>query len=407
MGGTELITRAGAVRALAERWLRLLSDGDGDGDGGGGGGAEDFVCSPAGLWLALGAVASGARDGAAEELRAVLGVAGAEAADAVTAVGRELAGTDALDMATGVWSGIPLLPSWTRALPDVGSGPLGRDAQARLDAWVREATACRIDRLPLSLDGSEALVLVNALALKASWQARFAPALTRDEPFTDAAGATVAVPTMHQRLPARWVWTVSATGVGAAGVGAVTVVELPCEGERGALVRFVLGPKGAGSGAGVGAAEVLAAAWAPPTRREHLAAEAVDLALPRFSLRTKTDVHARLGALGVGLATRPEADFTGLSAERPLWISAAAQEALVEVAEEGVEAAAVTAVAMTRGAAPPRHRVVERIAFDRPFGVVVLDASGEVPLLVGWRSSAPGHSTGPAYSTTRASSSPS
>ncbi|MFE1902375.1 serpin family protein [Streptomyces gardneri] len=65
------------------------------------------------------------------------------------------------------------------------------------------------------------------------------------------------------------------------------------------------------------------------------------------------------------------------------------QEALVEIAEEGVEAAAVTQVTMTRSAAVPRPAVVERIAFDRPFGVVVLDTSGEVPLFVGWRRSAP------------------
>ncbi|MET9374814.1 serpin family protein [Streptomyces sp. NPDC002992] len=376
MGGTELITRAEAVRALAERWLPLLA---------GEAGEEDFVCSPAGLWLALGAVAAGARGETAEELRALLGVAGEEAAEAVTAVARELGRTGALDVATGVWSRIPLLPAYVKALPDAGCGALDRDAQARLDAWVRESTGGRIERLPLALDGSEALVLVNALALKASWRAAFRASLTRDEPFTDANGDTVSVPTMRQLVSARRVWTVDG----------VIVVELPCEGEPGPLVRFVLGPEGAG------VAEVLPAAWAPAARRRPLAAEAVDLALPRFSLRTKTDVHARLGALGVGLATRAEADFTGLAAERPLWISAAVQEAVVQVAEEGVEAAAVTVVAMTRGGAPPRHELIARVAFDRPFGVVVLDGSGEVPLFAGRQSSVP------RYATTRASSSPS
>jgi serpin B len=379
MGGTELITRADAVRALAERWLPLLAGEAGEA------GEEDFVCSPAGLWLALGAAAAGARGETAEELRALLGVAGEEAAEAVTAVARELGRTGALDVATGVWSRIPLLPAYVKALPDTGCGALDRDAQARLDAWVRESTGGRIERLPLALDGSEALVLVNALALKASWRVAFTAALTRDEPFTDGNGDTVPVPTMRQLVSARRVWTVDG----------VIVVELPCEGEPGPLVRFVLGPEGAG------VAEVLPAAWAPAERRRPLAAEAVDLALPRFSLRTRTDAHARLGALGAGLATRTEADFTGLAAERPLWISAAVQEAVVQVAEEGVEAAAVTVVAMTRGGAPPRHELIARVAFDRPFGVVVLDGSGEVPLFAGRQSSAP------RYATTRASSSPS
>jgi len=53
-----------------------------------------------------------------------------------------------------------------------------------------------------------------------------------------------------------------------------------------------------------------------------------------------------------------------------------------------VKAAAVTQVAMTRSAAAPRP--LERIAFDRPFGVVVLDAEGEVPLFAGWHAGVQG-----------------
>lgn len=30
-----------------------------------------------------------------------------------------------------------------------------------------------------------------------------------------------------------------------------------------------------------------------------------------------------------------------------------------------------------------------RIAFDRPFGIVVLDGSGEVPLFTGWQADTP------------------
>ncbi|MDV5145285.1 hypothetical protein R1T08_13930 [Streptomyces sp. SBC-4] len=56
---------AGAVRALAACWLARLGDSGGD-----------FVVSPVGLWLALGAVASGARGRTGEELAGLLGVEG-------------------------------------------------------------------------------------------------------------------------------------------------------------------------------------------------------------------------------------------------------------------------------------------------------------------------------------------
>ncbi|RSS33462.1 serpin family protein, partial [Streptomyces sp. WAC08241] len=275
-------------------------------------------------------------------------------------------------VATGVWAGVPVREEFRRGLPDVRFGELGEGAQGVLDAWVREATGGRVEGLPLGLDGSEELVLLNALALKASWAVAFPRHLTRDEPFTDGGGRIRPVPTMRLRIPSARVWYVDG----------VTVVELPCAGEGAALVRFVLGAEGAGPG------EVLPAAWTEPGARKRLAADSADLLLPRFTLRTRTEAHPHLAALGLDLALRPGADFSGLSRD-PLFIDEVVQEAVVEVAEEGVEAAAVTQVRMARSAAPPRREAVERIAFDRPFGVVVLDAEGELPLFAGWRRSAP------------------
>lgn len=376
------VPEAAAVRSLAVRWLSRLGGGD-------------FVVSPVGLWLALGAVASGARGRTGEELRGLLGVAGKAAAEAVTSVGRRLAEGDGVGVATGVWSRVPVGEGFRRGLPgvrfgvfrradwhelpdaafgatdDVSLGEVPVCAQPELDSWVRESTGGRITRLPLGLDGSEDLVLLNALALKTSWRSAFPGHLTRDEPFTDGHGATRAVPTMRRRIPARWAWYADG----------VTVVELPCR--EGVRVRFVIGAEGAGP------AGVLSAAWAEAGARRALAADSADLLLPRFTLRTAgVDVTGDLAALGVTRALGPGADFSGISASG-LYVSKVGQSALIEVAEDGVEAAAVTQVSMPRSAAPPRPEVVERIAFDRPFGVVVLDAAGELPLFAGWRSGLP------------------
>jgi serine protease inhibitor len=61
---------------------------------------------------------------------------------------------------------------------------------------------------------------------------------------------------------------------------------------------------------------------------------------------------------------------------------------VLRVAEEGVEAAAATAAVMApRGAFRPRR--LHHVRFDRPFGVVVLDGGGSVPLFTAWQASAP------------------
>ncbi|MFG2609034.1 serpin family protein [Streptomyces anulatus] len=367
---TDATTTTGAVQHLAERWIR---DGMAAGEGRGGTGTgTGFVCSPAGLWLALAAVAAGARGATAAELRALLGTADREAAPVATALARELARTGALGVATRVWSRVSVLPAFQEALPDVRFDPMDPPTA---DAWVREATGGLIERLPLEITDETLLALVNVLALKARWEKPFEAWRTQDLPFTDAAGTVGPVPTMVKDVPSADAWT----------TGGAYVVELRCAtepgGGPGARVRLVLGEPGAGAG------QVLPAGWAPRAAGVPLDTDRVTIGLPRLTLRTRVPVTGQLASLGVRLALTDAADFSGLSPE-PLAISDVVQEAVLKIAEEGVEAAAVTVVAMRAGSAPRPQRV-HHIAFDRPFGVVVLAGTEDTPLFTAWQAEAP------------------
>jgi len=389
--GADAASRVRAVQHLADRWIRdaLAPGKPADGD--------SFVCSPAGLWLALAAVAAGARGETARELRALLGTADQEAAPAVTAAARELALTGALGVATRVWSRVPVRDAYREALPDVRFDDVMDPAA--VDAWVREATGGLIERLPLEITGETLLALVNVLALKARWEKPFDAWRTRDLPFTDASGRTRPVATMAKDVPLADVWAVDGAYVvelrctegpagaggpgeygGPGGTGGPSGSQGP--GTGGARVRFVLGEPGAD------AARVLPAGWADRAAGTRPETDRVTIALPRLTLRTRIAVTGQLPALGVRLATSDAADFSGLS-PRPLAISDVVQEAVLKVAEEGVEAAAVTVVALRAGsAAPPPQRLLH-LAFDRPFGVVVLPADGEVPLFTAWQADTP------------------
>lgn len=362
-------TATGAVQELAERWIRHgMAPAGSRPDGPAG-----FVCSPAGLWLALAAVAAGARGATAAELRALLGTADREAAPAVTAVARELGGTGALGVATRVWSRVPVLDAYRESLPDVRFDAMDL---AAVDAWAHEATGGLIERLPLEITDATLLVLVNVLALKARWEKPFDAGRTRSLPFTDASGVSRPAATMIKDVPLADAWA----------VGGAYVVELRCtagpDGGGGARVRFVLGEPGAG------ADTVLPAGWASRAAGGALDTDRVTIALPRLTLRTRIAVTGHLPALGVRLATSEAADFSGLS-PLPLAISDVVQEAVLKVAEEGVEAAAVTVVAMRAGsAAPPPQRVLH-LAFDRPFGIVVLGEADDTPLFTAWQADAP------------------
>nr|WP_199842199.1 serpin family protein [Streptomyces sp. CB02613] len=380
---TSAIPTTRAIQHLAQRWIQDGMAAGAPGTAGRGRGwrwrrdrtvpAPGFVCSPAGLWLALAAVAAGARGGTAAELRALLGTADREAAPAVTEVARELATTGALGVATRVWSRAPVLRAYREALPDVRFDPMD---PAAVDAWVREATGGLIERLPLELTDDTLLALVNVLALKARWEKPFEGWRTRDLPFTDAAGTVREVPTMGKDVPVADAWT----------AGGAYVVELRCakepDGGPGARVRLVLGEPGAGP------ERVLPVGWAPRTAGVPLDTDRVTIGLPRLALRTRVPVTEQLPALGVRLATSDDADFSGLSPE-PLLVSDVIQEAVLKIAEEGVEAAAVTVVAMAPAGAAPRPQRVRHIAFDRPFGVVVLAGADDVPLFTAWQADTP------------------
>lgn len=365
----EQVLPGAEVRRLAEHWLPHLA---GDGE-------ADFVCSPAGLWLALASVTAGARGATADELRGLLGVAGADAARAVTAGARALARTDALAVATGVWSRAPVYRAYREALPGVGFGPMDPDA---IDAWVDRATGGLVPGLPVRITPETLLVLVNALLLKARWELPFQGLATRPEPFTDAAGVPYLVATMHGPVAPGLAWEVAAEE------GVARVVELRCAPPKGegpstaAKVRFVLGAPGATP------ARVLPLAWAPADRVRRLDADGVQVALPKLSLRTTAELVPHLTALGVRQAFLDSADFSALSPEA-LAISQVVQEALVKVAERGVEAAAATVVATRAGSAYRLPERIEHIAYDRPFGIVVLDGSGTVPLFTAWQATAP------------------
>ncbi|MFE3719846.1 serpin family protein [Streptomyces cyaneofuscatus] len=380
---TDSTARALSVRRLADRWIRdALATGK-PADGG------SFVCSPAGLWLALAAVAAGARGETARELRALLGTADREAGPAVTAAARELALTGALGVATRVWSRVPVERAYREALPDVRFDD-GLDPGA-VDAWVREATGGLIEALPLEVTDRTVLALVNILALKARWERPFDASRTQDLPFTDASGTTRPVATMAGNVPLADVWAVDGAyvvelrctgGEGAGGEGAGGEGAGGEGAGGGARVRFVLGEPGAG------AARVLPAGWADRAAGVRPEADRVSLALPRLTLRTRIAVTGQLPALGVRLATSDAADFSGLS-PLPLAVSDVVQEAVLKVAEEGVEAAAVTVVAMRFGGAAPQPQRLLHLAFDRPFGIVVLPADGEVPLFTAWQADIP------------------
>jgi serine protease inhibitor len=94
----------------------------------------------------------------------------------------------------------------------------------------------------------------------------------------------------------------------------------------------------------------------------------VEVVLPRFRIESHISIESALSALGMEIAFRRQADFSGICAEN-LWIDRVLHRAFLEVDEKGTEAAAATMMVMPLGISD-RFSMI----FDHPFFCAVRDS---------------------------------
>ena len=338
----------------------------------------NIVLSPLSVSDALSMVLNGAVGTTATQMQETLGLKGMDLkradqawADLITYLDKK---KDAqIRVANSLWlkQGYPFLPSFLATDRDYFSAadkPLPADpseAVKEINAWVDERTGGRIPKLLSQLDPGTVSVLVNTIYVKAGWIVPhlFAKANTRSQPFTLADGIKTDVPMMHGKFAAEVTETPQYVAVPIPANGDVNVtVVVPKGKQTPESIVPLLEKRGLGS------------------FEEHGHDAIVSLALPRFEARFGDDLAQALQGLGMTQAFSPQADFSGMSQSTPLAIGAVVHQALLDVNEKGVEAAAGTAVITVTGM-PPTKSIAVRA--DRPF-VVVLSVGSypQVPLFV-------------------------
>lgn len=285
-------------------------------------------------------------------------------------------GSYELRVANALWGqqDYQFLASFTKRVESEYGGHLDRvnfvsaaeTARQTINAWVEKQTNDKIKNLiaPDVLDNLTRLVLTNAVYFKGNWAAQFKKDRTTDEPFALLDGGKVQVPMMTQE--ARF---------GYAETDTLQILEMPYVGED--LSMVVLLPK---ETAGIGALEKTLTGenlskWLAAVRQQE-----VNVALPKFKTTQRLDLKAVLQTLGMTDAFSLKADFSGMTGQPDLLISAVIHQAYVDVNEEGTEAAAATAVVMSLKSAVPDRVPVFRA--DRPFLFLIRDArSGSILFL--------------------------
>lgn len=210
------------------------------------------------------------------------------------------------------------------------------------------------------------MVLVNAIHLKFAFQFPFDASGTRPAPFTKADGSIVMAPFMN--IEANYMVSEDASG---------TTISLPFRGGR--LTTLVTLPK---EGTSLDSYEARLVASSPALTATGAQPGNVILSIPKIEFTSKTfSLKPGLMAMGMASAFTKSAEFTGLCANRPLYIDQVLQKAMIEMDETGVEAAAATAVVLPKiSIAPPPPR---RLVIDRPYLVAIVDQVTGAVLFVG------------------------
>ncbi|MGW5194845.1 serpin family protein [Kribbella sp. NPDC004138] len=362
-----------AVNDLTTRWARILP-------------AENTVVAGLGLWPLLALLATGADEPGRSELAAAAGVDPATAATDAIRLVETIEDSADLNAALGVWvsEDLKLAETFDSVLPAPLVGLLTGNPtvdKAKLDAWAADHTDDLIREMPLDIDGDLMLVLASALLLRTTWV----------RPFTEQIRRIAGGP-----WAGSWHW-LERTDTDLDSVrryGELTVVTVRGEADVDVLLGIgedalpALLEAAARPGDGVPGSQLIDQDRPGPgltIGKTTAARPDLKVSLPSFSIEVEHDLLASQELFGLtAIASDPGArgHFSALS-PTPLQLGQAKQKVLARFFATGFEAAAVTAMAMTRAAMITSQERRLEVTLDRPFAFVAVLRDSRLPIVAG------------------------
>lgn len=236
-----------------------------------------------------------------------------------------------------------------------------------INQWAEEQTLGKIKDIakPAMFNSNTRLALTNAVYFKGAWLYPFQEAATYAEDFTNLNGDVSQVDMMH-----------STESFWALKNEEVQIVELPYY--QSSIVMDLIAPSD-------GDWQTFLQNLTLDKLNENfddLSEARVELSLPKFKIETpEMELINPMKELGLVDVFGMEADLSGMSGDKSLYVSTLVQKAFIDVNEAGTEAAAVTlAVVQVKGMLSPETL---KISFDKPFMFLLRDTSTSTILFAG------------------------
>jgi serine protease inhibitor len=225
-----------------------------------------------------------------------------------------------------------------------------------INSFIEEQTRDKIkDLIPEGLLNQDTrLVLTNAIYFKGLWKVEFDKSDTREENFNISPSETIKVPMMKMK-PEEEKFNYARTEE-------LEILELSYKDEK--ISMLILLPN-----------ESLEDVESDLTlekineyKSQMRETELSSISIPKFEFDTKYFMNETLASLGMPTAFSSNADFSGITGRKDLFISSVIHQAYIGVDEKGTEAAAATAVVMELAMAPTNN-----FKADHPFVFIIQD----------------------------------
>ncbi|NOR44451.1 MAG: serpin family protein [Candidatus Delongbacteria bacterium] len=236
-----------------------------------------------------------------------------------------------------------------------------------INQWVEDKTNNKIkDLIPKGiLDALTRLVLTNAVYFKGEWKEQFKKTRTQEKTFHTFKGKDVPAKMMYNK--ARYGYYEN---------DKFQFLEMPYKGDD--VSMFVFLPK---DKKGLPDIEKIMDMELINTSIKEIVKKDVKVYFPKFKLGLSYELSKLMKNLGMNDAFSKKADFSKMTGNKELYISAIIHKTFIEVDEKGTEAAAATAVVMRMKSAMPTE-CPEFIA-DHPFFYFIRENSTGTILFTG------------------------
>ncbi|NXI69314.1 A1AT antiproteinase, partial [Anseranas semipalmata] len=235
------------------------------------------------------------------------------------------------------------------------------EAKKEINDHIKNKTHGKINQILKDLDPNSLMVLVNYIYFKAYWENPFNMKGTHKDYFYVNAKTSVEVKMMTRDS---FYKTYSDKKL------YCEVVQIPYKGDVAAL--FILPNEGKMRWLEDALTKEMVSKWEKLLERRR-----IEVYIPKLSISGTYDLKKVFMNLGVTDVFSDQADLSGITGKPDLKVSRAAHKALLNIHENGTEAAAVTGTEFAPHSVPPV------VKFNRPFLLLIVDQYTQSILFIG------------------------